>query len=162
MDAKRNATQNVVESCCYLDKFIETQHKVVTENKGMKIEIAELKRKEADISHPKQVINEKDEQLRWLKEKIMTDLSAKESELSIMSSKLEKVDLQNNDFEKFKEDIIISYVGTQVKDCIFSEIDSEVKMAQGFAKAEEVYFQPVLLTSVFGMSVLINNTLIFL
>lgn len=137
-------------------------NKLVTENEAMKIEIAEMKRKEGifvnernmlkenysvlmkemDISHRKQqMVNEKDEELKCLEEKLLTVLFAEEMELFIVFSKLKQVASENicmsTVFEKFKEEMIISNVDMKLKDVIFSEIDAEVEMAQARVKENE-------------------------
>ncbi|KAI3769831.1 hypothetical protein L6452_00945 [Arctium lappa] len=256
-DAKLNAAEKAVESSCYLDKFQEIQHNIneadlmiyelVTANEAMKIDIAELKKKEVtfvnemdmlkdsylvlekqfqtdtvgmkrvveelrgklladiknsfdrisrkedeagelsikvtsfekkildlqlleeamlersshmghelsmlmkemDISHQnQQVINDKDEEIRCLEEKLATDLGAKEIELLIILSRLEQMASENNDLEKekismsvvlekFKEDMIISYVDMQLKDWILQEKDDEVGLLQKEVKMQE-------------------------
>ncbi|KVI10745.1 hypothetical protein Ccrd_010834 [Cynara cardunculus var. scolymus] len=102
--------------------------------------------KEMDVSHQKQqVINDKDEKL---KDNLMMDLGAKEIELFIMSSRLEQMALENNDLEKekismsvvlekFKEDMIISYVDMQLKDWILLEKDAESCLLQKEIKMQE-------------------------
>ncbi|KAI3809823.1 hypothetical protein L1987_19423 [Smallanthus sonchifolius] len=176
MDAMKNTTQQALESCCYLDKFEETQqkikeadfmiHNLANENETMKIEINELKRKENNFINEReilkdscsvleiqlqidtmgmkrlvQVINEKDEELSCLEEKLVTDLFAKDIELFMMSSKLEQVASENNDiekdkismsevFEKFKEELIVSYVDFHFKDLILLEKDTEICLLQ--------------------------------
>ncbi|KAI3675271.1 hypothetical protein L1987_84859 [Smallanthus sonchifolius] len=176
MDAMKKTTQQALESCCYLDKYEETQqkikeadfmiHNLVNENEAMKIEINKLKRKENNFINEReilkdscsvlemqlqidtigmkrtvQVINEKDEELRCLQEKLATDLFAKDTKLFMMSSKLEQVASENNDtekdkismsevFEKFKEETIISYVDFHFKDLILLEKDTEICLLQ--------------------------------
>ncbi|KAJ0441240.1 putative plus-end-directed kinesin ATPase [Helianthus annuus] len=142
LDAMKNTTQQAVESCCYLDKFEETQRKIkeadyminklVNENEAMKIEINELK---DSYSVLEKQLNEKHEDLRSLEERLVTDLSAKDMELFMMSSKLEHVASENYDlekdkvnmsnvFDKFKEEAIISYVEKYTETCILqNEVD---------------------------------------
>ncbi|MFS7998458.1 putative kinesin-like protein [Helianthus anomalus] len=154
MDAMKNATQQALESCCYLDKFEETQHqikeadyminKLVNENEAAKIEINELKDSNSVIEKQ---LDEKDEELRCLEEKLVTDLSAKDIELFMMSSILEQVASKYNDFEKdkvrmskvferfkeeaikvferFKEEAIISYVDLHFENFILLETYTE-------------------------------------
>ncbi|KAM0006500.1 putative plus-end-directed kinesin ATPase [Helianthus debilis subsp. tardiflorus] len=143
LDAMKNTTQQALESCCYLDKFEETQRKIkeadyminklVNENEAMKIEINELK---DSYSVLEKQLNEKHEDLSSLEEKLVTDLSAKDMELFMMSSKLEHVASENYDlekdkvsmctvFDKFKEEAIISYVEKYTETCI---LQNEVEM----------------------------------
>ncbi|XP_024966064.1 kinesin-like protein KIN-12D [Cynara cardunculus var. scolymus] len=151
IDAKLNAAEKAVESSCYLEKFVEIQHDIneadfmiyelVTANEAMKREVGELRG-----NHQKQqVINDKDEKL---KDNLMMDLGAKEIELFIMSSRLEQMALENNDLEKekismsvvlekFKEDMIISYVDMQLKDWILLEKDAESCLLQKEIKMQE-------------------------
>ncbi|KAJ9561218.1 hypothetical protein OSB04_006378 [Centaurea solstitialis] len=105
--------------------------------------------KEMDISNQKQqVINDKDEELRCLEEKLVTDLGAKEIELFIMLARLEEMASENKDLEKekistsvvlekFKEDTIISYVEMQLKDWILLEQDAEIGLLQEEVKMHE-------------------------
>ncbi|XP_076956292.1 kinesin-like protein KIN-12C [Bidens hawaiensis] len=159
MDVIKNTTQHALESCCYLDKFEETQHKIneadcminnlVNTNEAVKTEINELKRKEINFIKAREIledsysalekqINEKDEKLRCLEEKLVIDLSAKDIELFMMSSTLEQVAAENNDlekdkvsmsevFEKLKEDIIICNVDLHFKDLILLEQELKSK-----------------------------------
>ncbi|KAJ0680587.1 putative plus-end-directed kinesin ATPase [Helianthus annuus] len=143
MDAMKNATQQALESCCYLDKFEETQHqikeadyminKLVNENEATKIEINELKDSNSVIEKQ---LDEKDEELRCLEEKLVTDLSAKDIELFMMSSILEQVASKYNDFEtdkvrmskvfeRFKEEAIVSYVDLHFENFILLEKHTE-------------------------------------
>ncbi|KAL8238248.1 hypothetical protein R6Q59_019329 [Mikania micrantha] len=170
MDAMKNKTQEELQSCCYLDKFDETQQKIkdadfmfnklVNENEAMKIEVNELKRKEMNFINESeilkdscsnlekqlkmdamgmkrtvQVINEKNEELKSFEEKLVMDLFAKDVELFMMSSKLEQVASENNNlekdnismskvFEKFKEEVTVSYVDLHFKDLNLLEKDT--------------------------------------
>lgn len=87
-----------------------------------------------DISH-------QNEELESLEKRLVTDLSAKETQLFIMLSKLENVALEYNDLkkentrmatviEKFKEELIISLVDMHLKDWISLEKDAEVGLLQ--------------------------------
>lgn len=131
-------------------------NKLVTENEALKTDIVEMKRKEGVFINERDMlkdnysvlmkvkqkeINEKDEEIRCFGEKLVTDLYAKDMELFILMSKLEQVASENNDFEranicmsrtleKFKEEMIISNVDMQFKDCILLEKDAEVCLLQ--------------------------------
>ncbi|KAI3753210.1 hypothetical protein L2E82_25256 [Cichorium intybus] len=82
--------------------------------------------KEIDVN-----LNDEDE------EKLVRDLFAKEIELIIIFSKVEEMCFKNNDlekekssmcmvFEKFKEEMIVSFVDMQLKDWILMEKDSKI------------------------------------
>ncbi|KAL8205203.1 hypothetical protein R6Q57_008754 [Mikania cordata] len=183
MDAMKNKTKEELQSCCYLDKFEETQQKIkdadfmfdklVNENEAMKIEVNELKRKEINfineseilkdscsnlekqlkmdamgMKRTAQVINEKNEELKCLEEKLVMDLFAKDIELFMMSSKLEQVASENNNlekdnismskvFEKFKEEVTVSYVDLHFKDLNLLEKDTKTCLLQNKVEEQE-------------------------
>ncbi|KAK1439898.1 hypothetical protein QVD17_05723 [Tagetes erecta] len=191
MDAMKNTTQQALESCCYLHKFEEAQHKIeetdfminnlVNENEAVNIEINELKRKEInyinerdtlkdacsvlenqleadtmDMKRMVQVADEKDEVLRCLEEKLVTELSSKDIELFVMSSKLKQVAKMNNEkdeelrcleqklvTELASKDIELFVLSSKLKQVALVNNDIEedkISMSKVFEKLKEERF----------------------
>lgn len=130
-------------------------NKLVTENEAMKIDMADQNRKIAAIidKDSRSVIQKPLKtgtmgELVSLEEKLVTGLFAKELEFLIMSSKLEQVSSENNNLEKekinmsavlekFKEEMIISYVDMQFKDWILVGKDAEIGLPQKQIEMQE-------------------------
>nr|XP_043618816.1 kinesin-like protein KIN-12D [Erigeron canadensis] len=156
-DARLNAAQQAVESCCYHDKLVEIQNNnkeagivinsLFSENEAMKSDITEL-----NSVRQRQIEIDTVGELRCLEEKLVTGFFAKETELFILSSKLEQVSLENNGLEKqiismsavlekFKEEIIILVIDMQYKNSLLLEKDAEIGLLQNEIKMQKKAFE---------------------
>ncbi|KAK9056698.1 hypothetical protein SSX86_024060 [Deinandra increscens subsp. villosa] len=106
-EAKINAAQQAVESCCYLDKFVETQNNI----------------KKADS-----IINKLEANLS-AKEMELCIVSLKFQQVALENNDLEKKKVSMSKvLENYKEEIIISHVDLYLKDLILLEIDADLRL----------------------------------